>query len=531
MNALSKLKLSHRLMLGFGLVLALVVCITGLALSRMQALSQTLDDVVLTGAERSHAITAMERGSNDYALVLHSAGGAELSAAEAHMKLIDDASARYDRAVAEASALMPATPKVAALMKSVADGASAMRAVMDVAKKSADGRGVGATFFYVRSAMTGAEAAAWDKKHETWRQALVALSDWDAAENRSVSVVARADARNARVFLIVGALAALALGSLAAWWIIRDLSAGVRSAVDATQRMAGHDLSNAMTTHRHDELGQLTRALEEMRCNLHSLASGVREACHGISTASREITQGSQNLSQRTEETASTLQETSSTIAQLMSMLDQTVSTAGTAGRLARDAQDTATRGGGVVSEAVSTMQEIDGASRKIADIIAIIDGIAFQTNILALNAAVEAARAGEQGRGFAVVAGEVRALAQRSATAAREIKGLIQASLDKVQSGSAQVKNAGGATTEIMGSVERVSELVTTLSAEATQQRDGVGQTGQSVAQLDTMAQQNAALAEESAAAAASLLQQAQRLAGMVDRFKLSENEAAAVQ
>ncbi len=526
MHALTNLKLSHRLMLGFGLVLVLLACTTSLALSRMQALSQTLEEVVVRGAERTHAITGMERAANDYALVLHDTGGAQLDQAEAMMRQVAQASARYDKAVTAAAALMPADARADALMKAAADGASGLREVVALAEKGANGRGIPAVFFNVRGSMTGSDAGMWSKRHETWRAALVALSDWDSETNRQVSIAARADAREARLLVIAGALAALALGSLAAWWITRDLSAGMRDAVNATQRMARHDLSQPIASHRRDEIGQLGAALEDMRGNLHALASGVREACYGISTASREITQGSQHLSQRTEQTASTLQETSSTIAQLVSMLDQTVATAGSAGMLARDAQDVATRGGGVVSAAVSTMQEIDGASRQIADIISIIDGIAFQTNILALNAAVEAARAGEQGRGFAVVAGEVRALAQRSAQAAREIKGLIQASLEKVQSGSAQVRNAGGATTEIMGSVKRVSELVTTLSQEATQQRDGIGQTGSAVAELDTMAQQNAALAEQSAAAAASLLQQAQRLAGMVDRFRLQEDE-----
>ncbi|HEY0855549.1 MAG TPA: methyl-accepting chemotaxis protein [Albitalea sp.] len=524
---LSKLRLSHRLALGFGLVLALLLVTTWLGLTGMRALSQTLDTVVIRGAQRAQAIMAMERAANDYALGLRKTGGTELDQAEPLMKQIASASARYDAAALALAPLVPPTSETQALLGAASDGASALRKVVADAEKAGEGRGVTAVFFGLRQAVNGSDAAAWSQRQEAWQQALVALGDWDSRVNRELSVQTRADTQRARLLLIAGALIALALGGATAWWVTRDIGAGLRTAVDATRRIAAHDLSQPVASQRHDELGQLARSIEAMRLSLHGLAGGVREASQGIATASGQITQGSQDLSQRTEETAATLQATASAISQLTSMLDQTMQTAGSAGTLARDAQDVATRGGGVVADAVSTMHEIDGASRKIADIVAMIDSIAFQTNILALNAAVEAARAGDQGRGFAVVASEVRALAQRCAAAAREIKTLIQASLEKVESGSKQVQNAGGATTEIMSSVERVSKLVTTLSVEATQQRDGIGRTSASVAQLDTMAQQNAALAEESAAAAASLLAQATRLTGMVDQFKLEARDA----
>jgi methyl-accepting chemotaxis protein len=516
-------------MLGFGLVLALLGFTTWLGLTGMHALSQTLDTVVIRGAQRAQAIMAMERSASTYALALRKTGGADLDQAEPLMKQIVSAGTRYDEALATLAPLMPSAPETQSLLKACADGAAALRQVVAQAEKAGEGRGITAVFFNLRQAVTGPEAAAWSRHQEAWQQSLVALGDWDSRVNRELSVGTRADAQRGRLLLIAGALAALALGGITAWWITRDIGAGLRTAVDATRRIAGHDLSQPITSQRQDELGQLARSLEAMRCSLHGLAGGVREASQGIATASGEITQGSLDLSQRTEETAATLQATASAISLLTSMLDQTMQTAGSAGTLARDAQDVATRGGGVVADAVATMHEIEGASRKIADIVAMIDSIAFQTNILALNAAVEAARAGDQGRGFAVVASEVRALAQRSAAAAREIKTLIQASLEKVESGSKQVQHAGGATTEIMSSVERVSSLVTTLSVEATQQRDGIGRTSGSVAQLDTMAQQNAALAEESAAAAASLLAQATRLTGMVDQFKLDASESTA--
>jgi methyl-accepting chemotaxis protein len=526
MTLLANLKLSHRLALGFGLVLALLVLTSGYALWRMQALTTTLDDVVIRGAVRSQAIAEMVHAADDYALTLRGIGGVSLDQGEASLKTLAADTERYRRAAAAATPLIPATVQTRALLAAAASGASGLQEIMTVVHQAADGRGLPAVVLNLRAQVSGPDAAKWAQRRDAWSQALLALVNWDEQVGRERSLAAKADARNAQWLVVAGALVALLAGAFTAWRITRDIGRGLREAVQATERMAAHDLSQPIVTRRRDELGQLAQALEGMRSSLHALAGGVREACQGIATASGQITQGSQDLSQRTEQTAATLQSTASAIAQLTGMLDQTVRTAGSAGTLAREAQDVANRGGGVVTEAVSTMQEIDGASRKIADIITIIDGIAFQTNILALNAAVEAARAGEQGRGFAVVAGEVRALAQRSAAAAREIKTLIQASLEKVQSGSAQVRNAGGATTEIMSSVERVSELVTTLSGEAAQQRDGVGQAGQQVSQLDTMAQQNAALAEQSAAAAASLLDQARRLSGLVDSFRLDAAE-----
>jgi methyl-accepting chemotaxis protein len=231
---------------------------------------------------------------------------------------------------------------------------------------------------------------------------------------------------------------------------------------------------------------------------------------------------GNQDLSQRTEQTASSLQQAASSMTQLTGTVRQSAEAASQANQLADSASSVARRGGAVVGEVVSTMDQISTASRRIADIIGVIDGIAFQTNILALNAAVEAARAGEQGRGFAVVAGEVRSLAQRSAEAAKEIKSLIGSSVERVEAGSRLVQEAGGTMNEIVASVQRVSDIIGEISAAAGEQSSGIGQVSQSVTQLDAMTQQNAALVEQSAAAAESLREQSQRLSGLVSAFRL---------
>ena len=271
-----------------------------------------------------------------------------------------------------------------------------------------------------------------------------------------------------------------------------------------------------------DETANLLRALANMQASLRKLVTEVRNSTETISVASTEIANGSQDLSLRTEQTAGNLQQAASSMEQLTGAVKQSADSARQADQLAASAAEVAARGGSVVSQVVITMDEINASSKKIVDIIGVIDGIAFQTNILALNAAVEAARAGEQGRGFAVVAAEVRSLAGRSAEAAKEIKGLIGASVDKVESGSRLVANAGETMKEIVGSVQRVSDIIGEITAASSEQSDGIGQVNTSVSQLDQMTQQNAALVEESAAASESLKDQAARLAEVVATFRL---------
>jgi methyl-accepting chemotaxis protein len=526
MSLLSRLKLSHRLMLGFGLVLVLLAFITGLSLLRMQALSDTLDKITVTNAERTLQIHTMERTASRFMLALRNFGGATLDEGPGLLNEALAALREYDAAEQKGVAMVADDAAGARLAAEVRERARAGREIVALGKKEAGDRGAAAEFFQTREILNR-DNKRWNELHIAWARSLQALSDWDAEHNKTLSAATTASAAAARLFVLVATVLALAIGGLAAWWITRDIAGGIAAAVDATQRMAAHDLSHPVHAARADELGLLLQAIEGMRTSLHQLASGVRATCEGIAAASTQIAQGSQDLSTRTEQTAVTLQRAVGAIGEVTSSVEQTARSADSADTMASDARDVATRGGTVVSQAVSTMSEIDAASRKIADIIAMIDGIAFQTNILALNAAVEAARAGEQGRGFAVVASEVRALAQRSATAAREIKTLIEASLQKVESGSAQVNRAGSTTEEIMAAVQRVSEVIASISGETRQQRSSIGQASESIVRLEDVAQQNAALAEQSAAAAASLRQQAAQLERMVGRFRLEGSYA----
>ena len=290
------------------------------------------------------------------------------------------------------------------------------------------------------------------------------------------------------------------------------------------ERMVAADGTVSFEATRIDTADATTRKLLTALRHIEQSIQQVRQAADSIRTASGEIASGNADLSSRTEQTASNLQQTASSMEQLTGTVRHSADAAAQANQLASSAAQVAQRGGSVVSQVVATMDEINASSKKIADIIGVIDGIAFQTNILALNAAVEAARAGEQGRGFAVVAGEVRSLAQRSAEAAKQIKALIGTSVDKVEAGSRLVGDAGQTMSEIVASVQRVSDIIGEISAAAAEQSQGIGQVNTAVTQLDQMTQQNAALVEQSAAAAESLKDQAQRLAGVVARFHLAD-------
>lgn len=313
-------------------------------------------------------------------------------------------------------------------------------------------------------------------------------------------------------------------GLFLAWNISRSIIISLNQALNLASQVASGDLRETPKSDRKDEFGALLRSLSSMTEALRSIVTKVRTSSDHINTASQEIASGNSDLSQRTERQAANLQMTASSVEELTATVTQSADTARQASQLAASASEVARRGGSVVSDVVNTMGEITASSKKISEIIGVIDGIAFQTNILALNAAVEAARAGDQGRGFAVVAGEVRALAQRSASAAKEIKELINASVAKIRSGSDLVQTAGETMTEIVESVQRVTDLIGDISAATTEQSSGISEVNTAISQLDQMTQQNAALVEQSSSASMSLREEAAKLSESVSVFRIDK-------
>ena len=327
---------------------------------------------------------------------------------------------------------------------------------------------------------------------------------------------------------VIGMLAAgVLLAAGIGWWLVRSITHPLDRAVRAAQAVAGGDLTLEIEVHSADETGQLLGALRDMTASLSAIVGNVRQGTNAIHTAATEIASGNMDLSSRTEQQAGSLEETASSMEELTSTVRQNADNARQANQLAASASEVATRGGAVVAQVVDKMGAINESAYKIVEIITVIDSIAFQTNILALNAAVEAARAGEQGRGFAVVASEVRTLAQRAASAAKEIKDLIDNSVAHVEEGSRLVDLAGGTMQEVVNSVQRVTDVISEISSASSEQTAGIEQINEAVVQMDAVTQQNAALVEQAAAAADSLQDQAKSLAHAVGVFRLPALDA----
>jgi methyl-accepting chemotaxis protein len=360
---------------------------------------------------------------------------------------------------------------------------------------------------------------------------LKVVNDMLQHQRASIDTTAReidAVANTSRNLLLTLAVLALGFGVVCAWLLTMGIVRPLRTAVDIARKVADGDLTAQIDASAKDETGQLLLALKDMNTSLLNIVSEVRTGTDSIATSSTEIAAGNQDLSSRTEEQAGSLEETASSMEELTSTVKQNADNARQANQLAASAAQVAVKGGEVVAQVVGTMESINASSNKIVDIISVIDGIAFQTNILALNAAVEAARAGEQGRGFAVVASEVRNLAQRSASAAKEIKTLIGASVEQVNAGSMLVAQAGSTMNDIVDSVQRVSDIITEITAASSEQSVGIDEINRAIGQMDAVTQQNAALVEESAAAAESMQHQAHNLAQVVSVFKLSGQQAS---
>ena len=352
-------------------------------------------------------------------------------------------------------------------------------------------------------------------------------------QQKAIDASAAAIAENASAstrLLIILAAGAVLLGALFCWRLTAGIVGPIRAALGVAETVAAGDLSHHIDATGNDETGALLRALRHMNDSLTSIVTEVRSGTDTMATASAEISAGNMDLSGRTEQQASALEETAASMEELTTTVRNNADNARQANTLSIAASDVAVQGGAVVSQVIDTMGAINVASRKIVDIIAVIDGIAFQTNILALNAAVEAARAGEQGRGFAVVASEVRTLAQRSAAAAKEIKELIGASVEQVEAGTKLVDQAGATMEEVVTSIRRVTDIMGEITTASAEQSGGIEQVNQAIGQMDEATQQNAALVEESAAAAASMQEQAAKLADVVSVFKLDQAAAPRV-
>ena len=513
---LSRFRIRTRLLAAFGgiLVLALALGLYALfELSRVNAATEgiatgTLPNVAMVGRMQD-ALSRFRLLENQHVLTFD----------------MDEKEEIGKQMVAQKKRLLEYLPKYEAMVppgekRAAFDEFKTLLAAYDASgPKLLEASNVGMTRLSdARAYLLGPSATAFNKANA----ALAALVTLNEREADAAFAGSQASYKMSKAWVSGWLLAMLAVGAAMALVITRSILVPMRRAQRAADQVAAGDLSAQLDIDGRDETAELMRAVSQMQDSLRHTIGQVRSATDGITTASAEIASGNQNLSQRTEQAATNLQQAASSMEQLTGTVQQSADSAKQADRLAASAAEVAARGGAVVSQVVATMDEINASSKKISDIIGVIDGIAFQTNILALNAAVEAARAGEQGRGFAVVAGEVRNLAQRSAEAAKEIKALIGASVDKVESGSKLVADAGKTMQEIVGSVQRVTDIIGEITAAASEQSDGIGQVNTAVVQLDQMTQQNAALVEESAAAAESLKAQASALAQAVGTFKL---------
>ncbi|MBV6321227.1 methyl-accepting chemotaxis protein [Duganella violaceipulchra] len=520
MNLLSQLRIGTRLALGFAIVLLLAVCATSVALYNARVNAEATRRMM-------EQPLAKERLASDWYVLIYSAvartaliaRSSDDSLSTTFADVIADSSKKGGELIGKLKELMASDEEKAVFEASGALRATYQKAKTDIMNAKKAGDAEQAEKLYREVFMPSSTA------YQGKVQALLTL------QRKAIDDTAHAiDAANDRSNMLLMLLAVLmvGIGSLAAWVISRSITLPLKSALEIASTVANGDLTTRFDDQTSPcEIGDLMTALKGMNDALRNVVSQVQSGTTTIATASNQIAAGNMDLSQRTEEQASSLEETASSMEELTSTVRQNAENAKQANQLAQAASDVAERGGAIVGQVVDTMGSIDASSRKIVDIISVIDGIAFQTNILALNAAVEAARAGEQGRGFAVVASEVRNLAQRSAAAAKEIKELIGNSVQQVDLGAKLVQQAGATMGDVVASVRRVTDIMGEITSASSEQSIGIDQVNTAITQMDQVTQQNAALVEQAAAAAASMQEQAARLAEVAASFKLGEEAA----
>ncbi len=517
----STLSVRARLSIAFGSLAVLVLIVSGIAAYSLKDITSRLNDFSEGAALASHIESAVGRraiAARNLVLI-----PASEDPAHEHQQVIESH--------------QEATEHLAELQAWVTRSAHLSETERQLVRNIADieARYGPVALAIVKLAMDGEREAAIARMNKDCRpllaqliQATTALSAASAQQGLQLREESTQRAQTQQMLLWGVSLFALLYAMTSGWRLTRSINRPLQHAVAVANQIANGQLNNAVHIEREDETGLLLKALERMQHSLASTVRSVRQGANNVATASSEIAQGTLDLSSRTEGQASALAETASAMAQLGGTVNHNASSAAQANQLAQQASNVAQQGGATVAQVIGTMNDISQSSRKIVDIIAVIDGIAFQTNILALNAAVEAARAGEQGRGFAVVAGEVRTLAQRSAAAAREIKQLITDSVERVEQGTTLVNQAGTTMDEVVTSIRRVSDIVAEISAASREQSAGVTQVGMAVTHMDTTTQQNAALVEEMSAATASLNTQAQELVQAVAVFQLERGHSA---
>ncbi|MCH4583731.1 methyl-accepting chemotaxis protein [Achromobacter xylosoxidans] len=518
-NLFGNLSIGTRLTLGFGTVLALLLALTGLSqyeLTHIGGINRAITEQTWAKANAINIIDVTTRANARANLEL--IVNTDPRTAETLFARIDTNRKTIDQAL---ETLRP--------LFRTEDERQKLRLLEDVRGRYVKSfQGVGALL------KRGERDAARQRLLEETLPLLDGLQDRVIEISRIQSaemVDAGADSQrvidNAGMLNLILSGLAVVLGGLFAWRVSKSITAPLAQAVSVAETVARGDLGQPILAVTRDETGRLLRALHDMQDKLAGAVRTIRAGSETISSAAGQIAAGNTDLSSRTEEQAASLEETAASMEELASTVKQNADNARQANQLAASASEVAQRGGAVVSAVVSTMGDISASSRKISEIVSVIDGIAFQTNILALNAAVEAARAGEQGKGFAVVAGEVRSLAQRSAQAAREVKTLIEASVSKVAEGAGQAENAGTTMQEVVASVKRVTDIMGEIAAASQEQASGIEQVNRAVSQMDEVTQQNAALVEEAAAAAGSMQDQAHALVRAVGVFRLSEDAA----